>query len=255
KARATAARRKGRERQVERMPEPAAADPHVWDDLQPLLDEALGRLPAKYRVLIVLCDLEGKTRKEAAQQLGVPEGTVAGRLARARALLTRRLARRGIALSSGSLAVLLSQQAASASVPPSVVSATIQTATLVGTGRAVAEGVIPAQVAVLTEGVLQTMLVMKLKLAAAFLLAAGVLAAVVGASGLAGGTPAAEHVAAGPKGEKPPAAPKQEQPARGGGADAEDPLRAARDRMVIEEQRLSQVVDGNLREARKRSPG
>src|SRR5262249_8620240 len=79
KARATAAKRGARERQVTDMPEPDVAPPDPWHDLQPLLDQALSRLPDKYRVPIVLCDLEGKTRKEAARQLGVPEGTVAGR--------------------------------------------------------------------------------------------------------------------------------------------------------------------------------
>src|SRR5438552_3840845 len=64
KARATAARRKERERQVTAMPEPAAAEPGQWQDLQPLLDGELSRLPDKYRAIIVLCDLEGKTRKE-----------------------------------------------------------------------------------------------------------------------------------------------------------------------------------------------
>src|SRR5262249_47581917 len=68
KARSVAARRKERERQVREMPEPAVEEQEVWHDLQPLLDQELSRLPDKYRVPIVLCDLEGKTRKEAAQQ-------------------------------------------------------------------------------------------------------------------------------------------------------------------------------------------
>jgi RNA polymerase sigma factor (sigma-70 family) len=117
KARATAARRKERERQVTEMPEPAAAEKDNWRDLQPLLDEELRRLPDKYRAVIVLCDLEGKTRKEAARPLGVPEGTVAGWLARARTMLAKRLARYGLAVSGGALGVVLSQNGASAAVP------------------------------------------------------------------------------------------------------------------------------------------
>src|SRR5205823_8675279 len=66
KARATAAKRKGRERQVTQMPEPAVTEQDLWTDLLPLLDQELSRLPDKYRSVIILCDLEGKTRKEAA---------------------------------------------------------------------------------------------------------------------------------------------------------------------------------------------
>ena len=85
KARSMIARQRVRERQVTEMPEPEAAEPDdCWRDLQPLLDQELSRLPDKYRVPIVLCDLEGKTGKEAARQLGWPEGTVASRLARGR---------------------------------------------------------------------------------------------------------------------------------------------------------------------------
>src|SRR5262249_30179308 len=45
KARATAAKKKERERQVTEMPEPAQAEKDKWYDLQPLLDEELSRLP------------------------------------------------------------------------------------------------------------------------------------------------------------------------------------------------------------------
>src|SRR5579884_4142929 len=49
KTRATAIKRKGRERQVQEMPEPKAVPRETWDDLRPLLDEELSRLPDKYR--------------------------------------------------------------------------------------------------------------------------------------------------------------------------------------------------------------
>ena len=82
KARATVAKRKKRECQVTTMPEASVTEQHIWCDLQPLLDQELSKLPDKYRGVILLCDLEGKTRKEAAKQIGCPEGTVATRLAR-----------------------------------------------------------------------------------------------------------------------------------------------------------------------------
>src|SRR6202020_949365 len=103
-----------REKQVMEMPEPAQAEHDLWSDLQPLLDQELNRLPDPYGVVIVLCDLEGKTRPEVARQLGWPEGTVAGRLARARAMLAKRLARDGLVGSGGALVTRLSQPAASA---------------------------------------------------------------------------------------------------------------------------------------------
>src|SRR5205085_3361919 len=102
--RAIAAKRHTRERQVADMPDPAAREAEVDSDLGPLFDQELSRLPDKYRVLIVLCDLEGKTRKDVARQLGCPEGTVGGRLARARRMLADRLARHGLAIPAGALA-------------------------------------------------------------------------------------------------------------------------------------------------------
>src|SRR5262249_17673241 len=154
KARAKADRKRTRERQVTEMPEPAAADQDLWRDLRPLLDQELRRLPDPYRTVIVLCDLEGKARKEAARQLGVPEGTVAGRLARARGMLAKRLTRQGLAVSGGALAAILSQGAASAGVPSSVVSATIKAASLLAAGQA-ATGIISSHVAARMECIVE----------------------------------------------------------------------------------------------------
>jgi RNA polymerase sigma factor (sigma-70 family) len=180
KARATVARR--RERQVTEVPEPEVTRQEVWHDLQPLLDEELTRLPDKYRVPIVLCDLEGKTRKEAAQRLGCPEGTVAGRLARARVMLAKRLTQRGVTLSGGALAAILAQNVACASVPASVVSSTIKAASLFPAGQAA--GVISVKVAALTEGVVKAMFVTRIKSMTGVLLLA--VAGVVGVTSFSG---------------------------------------------------------------------
>jgi len=170
KARATGAKRKVRERQVTEMPEPAVAEHDHWRDLQPLLDEELSRLPDKYRIVVVLCDLEGKTRREAARQLGVPEGTVAGRLARAGGKLAKRLTQRGVVLTGAALAATLMQNVASAGAPTSVVSSTIQIVALSAAGQAA--GVLTNKVSVLTEGVLKSMLLTKLKIATTVVLGA-----------------------------------------------------------------------------------
>src|SRR5207249_1866870 len=103
--------------------------------------------PEKYRSVIVLSDLEGKTRKEAAQQLGLPEGTVASRLMRARAMLAKRLTRVGLVVSGGILAEVLSQKAAWAGVPASVVSSTIRSASLSAAGQVATTGGMSVKVA------------------------------------------------------------------------------------------------------------
>jgi RNA polymerase sigma factor (sigma-70 family) len=207
KARATAARRRERERQVSQLPEPAVACQDDRHDLRHLLDEELSRLPEKYRVLLVLCDLEGKTRKEVARQLGCPEGTVGGRLARARQLLAKRLTRRGLAVTGPVLATVLAHDSASAGVPASVASATVRSAVLVAAGQA-ATGLVSAQVVALTDGVLQAMLLRKLKVIAAVLLATTFAVGGLLTYGTAlGGSGARQG-----KDETKPPAPAQEQP-------------------------------------------
>jgi RNA polymerase sigma factor (sigma-70 family) len=174
-ARSAAGRRIVRERQVSEMPEPEVADrTDVWRDLRPLLDQALNRLPEKYRVPVVLCDLEGRTRNEVARQLGIPEGTLSGRLTTARRLLAKRLAHHGLALSAASLATALSQGAASACVPAPLTTSTIEAATAVAAGQVVTAK-FTAHVAALAEGVLKTMFITKLRIVAAIVFAAALL--------------------------------------------------------------------------------
>lgn len=208
KARATRAKRNERERQVTPMPEPAVAERDVWRDLQPVLDQELSRLPDKYRGVIVLCDLEGKSRKEAARHLGVPEGTVAGRLARARTMLAKRLARQGVTLSGGALAALIANNVASA-MPTPVLTSTIRAASLFAADQAAAG--ISVRVAALTEGVLKTMCNSNGKLALCAALAIGLITAGWGLYGTQAADPErnAIDVVAPAKGE-----PAKDEPAK-----------------------------------------
>ena len=130
-ARASALRRKARERQVEDMPHPVAPPEDDRRELLEMLDRELARLPERHRLPLVLCELEGCSRKEAARRLGVAEGTLSSRLARGRRLLARRMAAHGAAVAAASLAALFAGGARAACVPPALAVSTIRA----GAGR------------------------------------------------------------------------------------------------------------------------
>ncbi|HEY7327374.1 MAG TPA: sigma-70 family RNA polymerase sigma factor [Gemmataceae bacterium] len=206
KARSAAAHRRMKERRTLRR-EVITDHEDRWDWL-PLLDEEVGRLPLKYRLPVVLCDLEGRTRRDAAQQLGWPEGTLSGRLSRARALLARRLTHRGVTVSVAALAAGMVNEA-SARLPFSLVRPICKTAMEFAAGSASAS----AHVVALTEGVVKAMFISKLKNVVALVILILILTAGAGAWRYAAvaGQPEEKPVPASPD-SRPVAVPKSEEP-------------------------------------------
>jgi RNA polymerase sigma factor (sigma-70 family) len=124
KARRSASRRRAREVAVSPLPDPPSAPASAISELGPILDEELAGLPEWYREAILLCDLRGVSREEAAALLGVPEGTLSSRLANGRKKLAARLARRGVSLSVSGLAGVVGQAQAVTTVPNQLVAKT-----------------------------------------------------------------------------------------------------------------------------------
>jgi RNA polymerase sigma factor (sigma-70 family) len=173
-ARRLAARRRVKEREAATMPRAASGD-SAPNELGAALDQGLSGLPDKYRAVLVLCDLEGKARREVAQELGLPEGTVASRLATARSMLAKRLSRAGLVLSACAWEAVKAQNAADAAVPKCLLDSTLEAARAFAAGEAVA-GVIAPQALRVTRGVLKAMLVTRRKIATVLAIAAAVLA-------------------------------------------------------------------------------
>jgi hypothetical protein len=152
----------------------AEAEQNNVEKVQLLLAE-IERLPVHYRLPVILHHLEGKTREQTAQVLGWTLGMVKGRLERARTLLRRRLARRGLVLSSGIPTLLLISDALPAAVPAGLVRTTMGMAqTYVATGAA-AMSIVTPRVATLAEGMVHSMVLTKIKTVVVLLLAFGLL--------------------------------------------------------------------------------
>jgi RNA polymerase sigma factor (sigma-70 family) len=175
-AKARAARRRAKEEHVvDDVPQAGLTRDDADHDLRDALDEELIRLPERYRLPLVLCDLEGGSRRDVARRLGLPEGTVSSRLARGRGLLRERLTRRGLTLSAGAVAAAITRDSASATVPAHLIDSTVRAATQLAAGSTAMAGAVSASVSTLMEGVLKTMLLSKLKVMAITLLTMGIL--------------------------------------------------------------------------------
>jgi RNA polymerase sigma factor (sigma-70 family) len=197
---ARAARRRVQEHLVSAVPEPDVPDtrrltPHgspEMAELRRVIDEELAKLPDKYRAAVVLCDLEGLPRADAAARLKIPEGTLSSRLAYARRVLAERLTRRGVTgatlpgagLTAGAVATALGREAAGTVLPRELILLTARAAVRASSGGAVPPEVVSPSVSSLADGVMKTMLVNRLRLTFGLgVLACGLLG--LGALGLA----------------------------------------------------------------------
>ena len=175
KAKAVAARRRAKEAAAAR-PEGVETMPEQADALA-VIEQELGRLPKRYREPLVLCGLCGRSRKEVAAQLGVPEGTLASRLATARAMLAERLRRRGLVVPAAVAAAACESSAAGATVPAPLADATVKAAT----------GTVPAAVGRIASEVTRAMFLNKFR-TGAFLMVAVAIACAAGLVALAHAT-------------------------------------------------------------------
>jgi RNA polymerase sigma factor (sigma-70 family) len=169
------ARRRSCEREAAQMASVTRpADPAIADQLLATLHEEIARLPEKYRLAVVLCELEGMTQPQAAVALEWSERTLRRRLAEGRARLERRLARRGLAPDGATLGAVFLREA-QAAVPSAWREASLRAA--VGTlNHTMTIGVVSATAQQLAQEVFKVMLLQKLTWASATLLAAGLIA-------------------------------------------------------------------------------
>jgi hypothetical protein len=162
KTRVAVARRRQREGPIDDVALSTLPSQTEQNELSRVLDEEIGRLPERYGVPVVLCELQGRSRQEVAMRLGIPEGTLSSRLASARRMLARSLKRRGVVLSAAILSTTLSELAANA-----VVSSVLIRSTAIAAFGDASGKVAHSRATALAEGVMRTMYLTKLKLVAA----------------------------------------------------------------------------------------
>jgi RNA polymerase sigma factor (sigma-70 family) len=137
-----------------------------------VLEGELDRLPAKYRTPLALCCLHGRTRDEAARQLGWSLRTLERRLQRGRSLLHARLTRRGLGLSALLLGTLVTPPASA--LPSALLGPTVRAALAFHAAPSVPP---IGRAALLAQGLLRTMLLGRLKMAASLAVTLTLLAA------------------------------------------------------------------------------
>jgi RNA polymerase sigma factor (sigma-70 family) len=184
-----------RRQRAEQRPRPSMTEgPDLsWREACSILHEELDRLSDRYRLPLILCYLDGKSRDEAAQQLGVKTDVLRGRLDRGRERLRSRLVKRGIALSGVALLAVVANSVTAGSPPQHLLRATVEAAL---TGR------VPASVAALIHGATPSMTLGKFKLLAVAVLMIGLISTGVTLS-MFGAPPGAQAIPQAAQQKKP----------------------------------------------------
>lgn len=182
KARDAGQTRNRKEKEVsEKQSNPDATSDLSWREACALLHAELDKLPDRYRLPLLLCYLEGKTRDEAAAALRVTTGTVKGRLERGRQMLHDRLARRGVSLSAGLFAAIASESVWAGS--PSSISAVLEAV----------RGPTPSRILTLTQETAMSTILSKFTKSTMAILGLAAIGSAVVASGAMHATDAADE--------------------------------------------------------------
>ena len=132
RANRTEQRRKAREQEANSMNEllrNPTSEP-AWDDLLPVLDEAMHKLGEKDRVAVLLRYFQNQSLKEVGARLGLSENAARMRVERALEKLRAQLARKGVTSTATALALALTGNATTAA--PTAFVATLTTGSIAG---------------------------------------------------------------------------------------------------------------------------
>jgi RNA polymerase sigma factor (sigma-70 family) len=150
-------RRQRREQEAFMQSTLTGPDSAAWEQIAPLLDEAMGRLGEADRNAVVLRFFENKTAQEVATTLKLNEGAARKRVSRALEKLRKYFVRRGVTLSAAAIAGAVAANSVQAA--PAGLAVTVTAAAAKGAA-------ISATITTLVKGTLKIMTYAKLKLAA-----------------------------------------------------------------------------------------
>jgi RNA polymerase sigma factor (sigma-70 family) len=190
KERVKGARRRIIERQAAGRTESDGSD-LVDSELRVVIDEEIRRLPDRYRLPLILCQLEGLPHQEVAQRLGCPVGTIESRLSRAKQRLRDRLERRGLAPTASALLVAALRGRADCAVPPELLKASVQALTARSVRPLASSAAWATASSAVKRGVLLTQTIPGALVLSIFLIGAGVVATRLGVDSTRGAQAAA----------------------------------------------------------------